>query len=215
MDSSNKWNEYYEKFMTLVPYTEAFTTLLCMKKPEELIDKKFLEIGCGTGNNLFFAKQILKMDVFGVDYSKNAIKNCQSFLRDNNIDATLSIKNAAEMDYPDETFDVILDRAVIQHNTLKNANKIVAQVFRILKKGGIFISFLASDFHPLFNEGKDLGEGNYYLDDEHGIRHYYTKYEIIKLFSDFSIFKFNLQQKINAENNNIIESFYYLGMEKK
>ena len=50
MDSSDKWNEYYEKNTTLVTYTEAFTTLLSIKEPEELVEKNFLEIGCGTGN---------------------------------------------------------------------------------------------------------------------------------------------------------------------
>ena len=99
MNSSNKWNEYYEKNTTLVPYTEVFTTLLSMKKPEELLNKKFLEIGCGTGNNLFFAKKILKMDVFGVDYSKNAIDLCQSRLINDNIDANLSVKDAKELDF--------------------------------------------------------------------------------------------------------------------
>lgn len=39
MDSSEKWNEYYEKNTTIVPFTEAFTTLLKMKRPAELHDK--------------------------------------------------------------------------------------------------------------------------------------------------------------------------------
>ena len=215
MDSSDKWNEYYEKNTTLVPYTEAFTTLLSIKKPEELVDKKFLEIGCGTGNNIYFAKKILQMDVFGVDYSKNAIEVCQSQLNNEDINANLSVQDAKEINFNDETFDVILDRAAIQHNTLQDSYQIVSQIFRILKKGGIFISFLANDFHPLFNKGKDLGEANYYLSEEHGTRHFFTKYEIIKLFSDFKIHNFTLQQKINAESNSIIESFYYLCMEKK
>ena len=77
-----------------------------------------------------FSKKNLQMDVFGVDYSKKAIEVCRSQLNNEDINANLSVKDSKKLDFPDVTFDVILDRAAIQHNTLQDSYKIVGQIFR-------------------------------------------------------------------------------------
>lgn len=215
MSSSEIWNEYYKKNTTIVPYTEAFTSLLKMKSPDFLKGSNFLEIGCGTGNNLFYARKFLNMNVFGIDYSQNALNKCKTLFDKNKETVELKNYNAKNLGYANMNFDVVLDRGTIQHNYLKDAHEIVKEIYRVLKHKGIFISFLASEFHKYFDKGEDLGFGDFSIKSEHGIRHFYSKYEIKNLFSGFTISQFSLHQKTDMNTNKNIESYYSVSMVKE
>ena len=69
----------------------------------------------------------------------------------------------------DDSFDVILDRQAIQHNTIENIEKTINEVKRVLRKGGSFFSTMIS-------------EADYDIDTT-----YITEKAARKLLSDFKI----------------------------
>ena len=100
--------------------------------------KKVLEIGCVTGNNLvFFAEN--KCDVCGIDLNKRAINYAKRLLKSKKLKASLKIADAARLPYKDKSFDLILDRACLQHNKIYKIKKIIKEVKRVLKPKGVFM----------------------------------------------------------------------------
>lgn len=92
---------------------------------------KILDVGCGTGAVLDFLKD-RGFIVEGVDNNEEALKYC----RNKNLSVTLG--SAEKMEYPDETFDLVLALDVLEH--LSDPALAVKEVFRVLKKGGLFIA---------------------------------------------------------------------------
>lgn len=74
-------------------------------------DAKILDIGCGKGYLLYDLMQLLPgLQVYGLDISDYAIRNCKEELKGN-----LIVGNAQELPWPDNYFDL-----VISINTLHN-----------------------------------------------------------------------------------------------
>jgi 2-polyprenyl-3-methyl-5-hydroxy-6-metoxy-1,4-benzoquinol methylase len=68
------------------PYTNVVSDIIRLTKGKDRKKLKILEIGCGTGNNLWFAAE-LGMQVYGLDISETAIQYGKSRL------AQLGFKN--------------------------------------------------------------------------------------------------------------------------
>ncbi|MBI3290797.1 class I SAM-dependent methyltransferase [Candidatus Falkowbacteria bacterium] len=96
---------------------------------------KVLEIGCGTGNNLVFFSEN-GWDTYGIDINKKAVDYAHKLLKSKNLEANIKIGNAEDLPYKDKKFDLVLDRACLQHNRINSIKKIIKEVYRVLKRGG-------------------------------------------------------------------------------
>jgi ubiquinone/menaquinone biosynthesis C-methylase UbiE len=95
--------------------------------------KKILEIGCGVGVDLVrFAKA--GAQVTGIDLSQTAIDLAGKNLSQNSLNGTLRVMDGENLEYPDETFDVVYAHGVLQYTG--DPEKMVREAFRVLKKGG-------------------------------------------------------------------------------
>ncbi len=99
-------------------------------------NKQVIDIGCGGG---IYTKELALMgakNVIGLDFSKeilNAAKeNCSDFP---NISFIHS--DAHHIPYHNETFDIVISRAVIHH--LQDIPTFLREASRILKKNGVLI----------------------------------------------------------------------------
>ena len=99
---------------------------------------KILELGCGTGPNLWFLARE-GFEAYGIDGSKTAIRNADKFLRkEGHTDVNLTIGDIAEIskNYPPVFFDAIVDGNCLQHNEFESMLSIVRQCQQLLKPGG-------------------------------------------------------------------------------
>ena len=92
---------------------------------------RVLDVGCGTGAVLDLLKDRGFM-VEGVDNNEEALKYC----RNKNLNVTLG--SAEKMSYPDETFDLVVALDVLEH--LPEPGLATQEIYRVLKKGGVFIA---------------------------------------------------------------------------
>jgi ubiquinone/menaquinone biosynthesis C-methylase UbiE len=100
---------------------------------------KILELGCGTGANIFFlAKE--GFSTFGIDGSKTALKIAEKYLKSEKLKAKLSHGDIIKLPYKSNYFDCVIDVECIYSNSLNDTTKILNETVRVLKKRGLFFS---------------------------------------------------------------------------
>jgi ubiquinone/menaquinone biosynthesis C-methylase UbiE len=99
------------------------------------IKGKILDVGCGAGNYTATLKRCCSQSkVYGVDLSKRAIKRAKKDFPS----IHFSVAKATHLPFPDHSFDALVMKCVLEH--LKDPAKVLAEVKRVLKPGGLFYS---------------------------------------------------------------------------
>jgi len=100
--------------------------------------RKLLDLGCGDGLTLaFLAEQ--GFDVVGIDYSEVGVENAKKRLAEKGKSAKIIVGDIyKKLPFKDGEFDAIISYQVINHNKITNIRKLLKEINRILKKGGIF-----------------------------------------------------------------------------
>lgn len=165
--------------------------------------KKVLEIGCGMGIDLAeFAKAGAL--VSGVDVTPKSIELAQKHFAVFGLQGELVNRNAKELPFPDDTFDLVYSCGVLHH--IPEVEDTVKEVYRVLKPGGeikillyyknslnywLFLWFLRGVLQGEFFRGKKMPYilSRYVEYSESGELPYvrvYDKKEMNRLFRDFS-----------------------------
>ena len=105
---------------------------------------KILEIGCGTGNNLWFAARE-GYSVFGLDGSKTAIEFAEGRFKQDQLEGEFVVGDMTNLPYEDSFFDLVFDRAAMTLIPKKSVFETVSEVNRVLKTEGVFFSTPFSD----------------------------------------------------------------------
>ena len=107
---------------------------------------KILEIGCGTGANLWYLARE-GFDAYGIDGSKTAIAKCEFRLHEDGLKANLKVGDVISLRefYSPGYFDAVIDVVCLVCNEFKAAQTILDQVLTVLKpQGRLFSKMLAS-----------------------------------------------------------------------
>ncbi|MBN2423436.1 MAG: class I SAM-dependent methyltransferase [Calditrichaceae bacterium] len=135
----------FNLFLYIHPLKKAFHKKYKFFKPEN-IDSKLLDIGCGNGSFLFRMKQFGWI-AEGIDFDKRAIEIALK----NNLKVFNS--NLRDINYPDDTFDMIVLDNVFEH--IYDLDALFTEVYRIMKpQGRVFINTpnIKSFTHTIFRE---------------------------------------------------------------
>ncbi|EJR55595.1 hypothetical protein IIM_00687 [Bacillus cereus VD107] len=127
-DANNKYT--YANRNAHISWREAINNIV------DVQNKRIIDIGCGGG---IYTKELALMgatNVIGLDFSKEILQaakeNCSSFPNISFIHG-----DAHNIPFPDETFDIVISRAVIHH--LQDIPTFLSEASRILKKDGLLI----------------------------------------------------------------------------
>ncbi|NET01862.1 MAG: class I SAM-dependent methyltransferase [Sphaerospermopsis sp. SIO1G1] len=106
-------------------------------------DSEILDLCCGSGQTTEFLLQ-LSNNVTGLDASPLSLKRAK-----NNVPLATYVEAFAEnMPFTDNSFDLVHTSAALHEMQPQQLRKIIAEVYRVLKPGGIFTLV---DFHPPTN----------------------------------------------------------------
>jgi len=152
---------------------------------------KVLDLGCGAGNNAkFFAEN--GFSVFGIDGSKTAVNACKKRFKYWELKGYFILGDFLELPFENNFFDLVVDRESLYANNPDDIQKIIGQVFKKLKPGGYFVSFMYNSFHPgkkfgvktekntydNFSKGSFKGAGKVHFADLKEISDWFSKFRI-------------------------------------
>lgn len=101
---------------------------------------KVLDVGCGSGNLTLTAKKYAGASgsVHGIDASPEMIEVARKKAERRRAEAIFEVGLIEKLPYPDTTFDVVISRLVIHHLPDDLKRRGFAEIFRVLKPGGLF-----------------------------------------------------------------------------
>lgn len=100
-------------------------------------NNSLLDIGCGTGDIIKTFKSNTKIHfshTVGIDISATMLKR---FMKNKDCDATLLKANGTNLPFKNKSFDIVSMAFVIRN--INNINLLFNEIYRVLKKDGIFI----------------------------------------------------------------------------
>lgn len=148
---------------------------------------RVLDLGCGTGRHAVYLAQN-GFEVIGCDSSEAALRIVKAILPE----AEFQACDVGLLPYRDLSVDGIFCHAVIQHGTLATIKKAIAEMHRVLRRGGVLFLTVTSTEHPEYLTGHEIEPGtkmNIDAIDGDMPHHYFTEREMRDLFSRFDIVK--------------------------
>lgn len=123
-------------------------------------DIKILEVGCGVGANIWYMARE-GFNVYGIDGSASAINKAEIFLEAEKLKADLKTGDAAMLPYDGSYFDAVIDIECLYSNSRADAEKILAEIKRVLKNEGLFYSRTIADDICIGRSRKKIAEMEY------------------------------------------------------
>ena len=119
-------------------------------------DRQVLEIGCGVGIDLSrFARG--GAQVTGIDLADTSIELARKNFTSQNLEGSLIRGNGEELEFADNSFDCVYAHGVIQYTA--DAARMIAEIHRVLKPGGMAIMMVYNRRSWLSFLSKTLGVG--------------------------------------------------------
>ncbi len=174
--TTNIWNEHYTRVKSRLLYPDE--NLVRILNKIEIKSGAALDFGAGSGRHSILLKNF-GFSVTSVDYSENSLALIKE------LDPTINTILASEPPYPfpDISFDLIVSWGVLHYNPEETIHKILAEKYRILKKGGYLAGTIRADGDTFLGvkEGKisakDLAGADAKL---------YSKESVVSLLNQFS-----------------------------
>jgi ubiquinone/menaquinone biosynthesis C-methylase UbiE len=145
-----------------------------------------LELGCGVGRDaIFFSENGHK--VVATDGSNVVISENKKRLNDTGIEFDV-LNMLKKFPFSSSTFDTVYSNLSLHYYTYKATPKIIKEVHRVLKTGGVFaFSCKSKDGH--FNNGTKIDENIYVNANNHAI-HFFDKSYVTKLLSGLFLIEY-------------------------
>lgn len=119
--------------------------------PSERKSIRVLEVGCGSGANLWMiAKE--GFDAFGQDLSAEALVLCADMMAYYGVRAQLQVSDMTQTAYPDKHFDVIVDVFSSYCLNENSYRRFAAEMRRLLRPRGVLFTYAPSKTSDAFKE---------------------------------------------------------------
>ncbi|MED5579925.1 MAG: methyltransferase domain-containing protein [Nitrospinota bacterium] len=149
----DRWGKFYDIVFKKI-FNEGRSVGVELLQLES--DERLLEVGVGTGLSLPLYPN--SSEIVGIDISSKMLEKAREKIKKLDMDnIQLSVMNAEEMDFPDNTFDCVTACYVV--SAAPDPQKIVSEICRVCKPDGriVFINhfksqnFLLAKFEELIN----------------------------------------------------------------
>ncbi len=194
------------RHLNLYPYdlVVSITARKFFNVPQEERRKiKVLDLGCGAGNNAKFLAEN-GFSVYGIDGSKMAVKICKERFLRWNLKGNFVEGDFLKLSYKNNFFDLVIDRESLYANKFNGIKNAIDEVYKKLKKKGLFISFIYSSYHPEREFGQEI-ESNTYCNFRKGSFHKTGKAHFVDIKEIHELFyKFKIE---NIMRHSLIEAY--------
>lgn len=126
-----------------------------MPKDRERRDVKVLEVGSGTGANLWFAARE-GFSVTGIEISATAVQSARDRFQAESLEGEFVVGDFTKLPFDDASFDLIFDRASLTSATYDKIEMAVREVTRVAKAGAHFFFNPYADSHSGFHHAGQI-----------------------------------------------------------
>jgi SAM-dependent methyltransferase len=105
---------------------------------------KILEVGSGLGANLWYVARE-GFNAYGIDGSHAAVEKARKWIGEEGLTVDLRVGDIVELPYEDDYFDAVIDIGCLCCNSWEDSTKIIKEIKRVTKNGGLFYSKTFSD----------------------------------------------------------------------
>jgi ubiquinone/menaquinone biosynthesis C-methylase UbiE len=152
---------------------------------------KVLELGCGDGKTTVALVET-GLSVVGLDLSRTALSSSKKRI---NSDRLILVQgDAIELPFKAESFDSVAAVHLIDHLLSTDRSKVVCEIDRVLRPGGIIVGRFFSIDDMRFGKGKEI-EPNTFLKENGIFNHYFIESEVIELFAGYHLISINSSKK--------------------
>ena len=121
-------------------------------KAKDISNNFVLEVGFGTGNNLWFAARE-GFQVSGIEASISAVEIAKKRFKDDSLVGDLRLGNFTKLPFEDDSFDIAFDRHSLACVNKENQIKSINEIKRCLNLGGKFLFTGYADNHTSMHSG--------------------------------------------------------------
>ncbi|MBT7307303.1 MAG: class I SAM-dependent methyltransferase [Gammaproteobacteria bacterium] len=211
----SSWEEkVYSKGRQLnrYPYDTVVSDLFRWSAGRDRSGLRVLEVGCGSGNNLWFLSRE-GFQCAGIDLSKTAVNYAKQYLAGDGLEADIRVGDISQLPWEDGHFDLVIDRISITHNSMRDIQQMHDEVVRVLRHGGEFFSVMLAWDHPVHQNSKEISHHAFRefsdpIFSEAGLTFFADKADVYQLFGDkFS--KFECRKVVNmSEDDQILTAMW-------
>ncbi|WP_329563532.1 class I SAM-dependent methyltransferase [Streptomyces uncialis] len=117
--------------------------------------QRSLDVGCGVGRHTL-ALASLGFESYGVDRSEAGLERVLQ--EANRRGATVELRSAdmTSLPFPGGSFDFVVAWNVVYHGTAEDAARAIAEVTRVLRPGGRYLSTMLSKRNVEFGKGQEI-----------------------------------------------------------
>ncbi len=113
-----------------------------IEKGEFNSEKKVLEVACNMGTTLIEVANKYGCSITGVDMSDEALEKAKENIKAANLEDKINLlkADARSLPFEDETFDIVINEAMLTMLSNKDKEKALNEYYRVLKKGGVLLT---------------------------------------------------------------------------
>jgi SAM-dependent methyltransferase len=207
------WNERFRRDGKIWGDTPSITIDIAVRYFTIYKIHDVLVPGSGYGRHTeFFAK--FGFNVFGIDSSEVAYQMAEHHNREKGFAIKYKLGDVLEMPYKNESFEGVYCFNTLHFFMDKERKKIIDNVHRVLKKGGIAIFTVFSDKDLSFGRGQEV-EPNTFESKKGRPAHYFTAEDLNNHFSNFLILENNVVEEFENHGGGLHTHFLRLIVLKK
>jgi len=119
---------------------------------------RILEIGCGTGANLWFLARE-GFGTYGLDGAAHAVEKAKARLDEEcpGWHGKVMVGDARDLPFENDSFDAVIDMEAISCNSFEDSRKIYSETARVLKPGGKMFSCCFAPHMTGYATGEKVG----------------------------------------------------------
>lgn len=172
---------------------------------------KILDFGCGAGSNKWYLARE-GFATYAFDGSASAVERAKKRLEADGLKADLRVGDALELDYECQSFDCVIDNAVVYANYYENIVSMYEEIYNLLKVGGKLFSSSFSTETTGYGTGVEL-EKNTYCNIEtgslagRGTAHFFEEDELKDILEKVGFCNIVIDSMRYTDKGNVVEQF--------
>jgi 2-polyprenyl-3-methyl-5-hydroxy-6-metoxy-1,4-benzoquinol methylase len=120
-------------------YNELLQRDLALFAVGDVRGKDVLDIGCGFGMYLLTFLRMGVKSASGIDIDASLIERGRKYMVNNNFEADFRVEDCTKLSHTSNSFDIIFTGDVFEHLTEIQKQQCIAEVYRVLRPGGIVV----------------------------------------------------------------------------